>query len=86
MPANTKYKIIVCPVNKELNYKVHAGINMSQKKRMMNPTYMVCPNNSQGLYNNMLAHEIQIQPKFPLYMGKGSQNLTDTCQSKRRCK
>ena len=40
-PAETKYKRIVCPVNKELNYKVHAGINMSQKNRIMNPTYML---------------------------------------------
>ena len=42
MPAETKYKRIVCSVNKELNYKVHAGINTSQKNRMMNPTYMLC--------------------------------------------
>ena len=42
MPAETKYKRIVCLVNKEPKYKVHAGINMSQKKRMMNPTYMMC--------------------------------------------
>ena len=43
MPAKTKYKRIVCPVNKGLKYKVHAGINMSQiKDRMMNPTYRLC--------------------------------------------
>ena len=42
MPAKTKYKRIVCPVNKEPNYKVHAGINTSQiKDRMINPTYMM---------------------------------------------
>ena len=29
MPTETKYKRIVCPVNKEPNYKVHAGINTS---------------------------------------------------------
>ena len=43
MPAETKYTRIVCPVNKESNYKVHVGINTSQiKDRMMNPTYMLC--------------------------------------------
>ena len=43
MPAETKYKRIVFLVNKGPNYKVHAGIKMSQiKDRMMNPTYMLC--------------------------------------------
>ena len=43
MPTETKYKRIVCPVNKGLNHKVHVGINMSQiKDIMMNPTYMMC--------------------------------------------
>ena len=43
MPAKTKYKIIVCPVSKGPNYKVHACINMSQIKYIMrNPTYMLC--------------------------------------------
>ena len=43
MPAETKYKRIVCPVNKGPNHIVHAGINMSQIKNMiMNPTYMLC--------------------------------------------
>ena len=43
MPAETKYKIIMHPVNKGLNYKVHAGINMSQIKDITrNPTYMLC--------------------------------------------
>ena len=43
MPAKTKYKRIVCLVNKELNYKVHASINMSQIKDIMrDPTYMLC--------------------------------------------
>ena len=43
MPAETKYKRIVRPVNKGPNYKVHVGINMSQIKDIMrNPTYMLC--------------------------------------------
>ena len=43
MPAETKYKRIMCPVNKGLNYIVHAGINMSQIKNMiMNLTYILC--------------------------------------------
>ena len=43
MPAETKYKIIVHPINKGLNSKVDAGINMIQiKDIMMNPTYMLC--------------------------------------------
>ena len=33
MPTETKYKRIVCPVNKGPNHKVHDGINMSQIKR-----------------------------------------------------
>ena len=42
MPSETKYKRIVCPVNKGPNHKVQAGINMSQiKEIMMNPTYML---------------------------------------------
>ena len=42
MPIEKKYKIIVCLVKKGPNYKVHAGINMSQiKDVMMNPTYML---------------------------------------------
>ena len=44
MPVETKYKIIVHPVNKGPNCKVQVGINMSQIKYiMMNPTYMLCP-------------------------------------------
>ena len=43
MPIKTKYKRIICPVNKGPNYKVHSGINMSQiKDIMMNPTYKLC--------------------------------------------
>ena len=42
--------------------------------------------NSQDLYNNIWVHEIQIQPKCPLQVGKGSQNLTNTWKSKRNCK
>ena len=43
MPAETKYKRIVCPVNREPNYKVNDVVNMSHiKDRMMNPTYTLC--------------------------------------------
>ena len=43
MPAETKYKIIVRPVNKEPKCKSHAGISRSQIKNIMrNPTYMLC--------------------------------------------
>ena len=43
MPAETKYKRIVCLVNKGPNHIVHADINMSQiQDIMMNPTYMLC--------------------------------------------
>ena len=43
MPTETKYKRIVCPVNKGPNCKLHAGINMSQiREIMINPTYMLC--------------------------------------------
>ena len=39
-PTETKYKRIVCPVNKEPNYKVHAGINASQKKKLNDESHI----------------------------------------------
>ena len=54
MPSETKYKRIVCRVNKGQNYKVHAGINTSQIKaipRIIARTYTIISEYMRYKYN-----------------------------------